>query len=484
MGFIRHKEAHGVSVGRLYKYAWELFDLKELLPIPFRKANRASIENLVRKIGSAELNGKPRWSGETKSDLKKALKTFYKYVRYGNADKLTPFPKEVAWIETSVPLHEQKEVVPLDELKMQAIIDQAPTVMEKAYYGVISELGMRPGECLSLKVGNVSFTNKGIEIHLDEGKTGPRTIRMAIYGPLVEEYWKTHPQKDNPEASLWFEYTPKKGWHPYTYGVALAHLKKTAQLAGIKENVNLKLFRHSAASRDANFNISEDFLRAKFGWSKSSRTPARYKHFKDQQAMNDTMGAIYAKEEIKAPEPKVKSIKCPRCRKVNPPGTNYCLNCMAPLKPGELALSMVPEVGDERIKKLEKEVKFLRYTMHAYKDAFETAREWIETMERVVSPDQLQGLVEKMRAQVEKDDKERMKEWTSKVNDHEEARPPIPRPSMTEEERSRFRKAVASLPSRRDREREIAARKEVEAETTKRIDEALDHVFKKKEDED
>ena len=38
--------------------------------------------------------------------MKKILKKFYKFVKYGDADKLTPYPEEVRWISTGIKKNE------------------------------------------------------------------------------------------------------------------------------------------------------------------------------------------------------------------------------------------------------------------------------------------------------------------------------------------------------------------------------------------
>jgi hypothetical protein len=91
--FTGHCRAQGVSVGRLYKLAWTLLSVKRRFPVSFRKATRKDIERLAGGINTAET-----WSPNTKSDAKKILKWLYKFVRSGNADKMKPFPPEVAWI--------------------------------------------------------------------------------------------------------------------------------------------------------------------------------------------------------------------------------------------------------------------------------------------------------------------------------------------------------------------------------------------------
>jgi hypothetical protein len=88
--------ARGVSKGRIFKIAWPLLTLRRHLPCNFGEADRGVIEGLMDWLNGTEFNA------NTKSDHKKILRRFYKYVCSGNADKDTPFPKEVSWIDTSI----------------------------------------------------------------------------------------------------------------------------------------------------------------------------------------------------------------------------------------------------------------------------------------------------------------------------------------------------------------------------------------------
>lgn len=112
--YIYHCRAQDISTGRLFKIAWTLIGIRRLLRIDFKKANRKDVEQLI-----GDINSSGRYSPDTKSDFKKILKKFYKYVRNGNADKLTAYPPEVAWIQTSIKRNEVKEpdLISEDEAK-------------------------------------------------------------------------------------------------------------------------------------------------------------------------------------------------------------------------------------------------------------------------------------------------------------------------------------------------------------------------------
>ena len=95
-GYLKHMGAQGVGKGRIFKLAWTLLTLRRNMTFKLRDADRGKIEELMDWLNHTE------FSANTKSDHKKILKKFYKFVRYGNADKGTPIPPEVSWIDTSI----------------------------------------------------------------------------------------------------------------------------------------------------------------------------------------------------------------------------------------------------------------------------------------------------------------------------------------------------------------------------------------------
>ena len=198
--FIFHCQAQGVSPGRLYKLCWTLLSLKRQLPVSFRDATRKEMEQLVARV-----NVSGRYTANTRSDCKEILKRFYKYVRNGNADKITPFPPEVAWISTEVKRNEQKEPDVLGEDEIKRLITGATSTRDKAFIAVLAEGGFRIGEILSGSIGDAVFDENGVRLTV-RGKTGQRTVRLITSAPLLGFYVQEHPLKNDPTAPLWYKF--------------------------------------------------------------------------------------------------------------------------------------------------------------------------------------------------------------------------------------------------------------------------------------
>jgi integrase len=88
------------------------------------------------------------FSANTKSDHKKILKKIYKFVRYGNADKGTPIPPEVSWIDTSIKRNGQVEPDAITEEEAKRMVDAATSARDKTFVAVLFEGGFRTGEAL------------------------------------------------------------------------------------------------------------------------------------------------------------------------------------------------------------------------------------------------------------------------------------------------------------------------------------------------
>ncbi|MDG6954350.1 MAG: tyrosine-type recombinase/integrase [Nitrososphaerota archaeon] len=327
--YLKHAEAQGVSKGRVFKIAWTLLTLRRHLRCNFREADRGVIEGLM-----AWLNGTD-FSANTKSDHKKILKRFYKYVRSGNADKDTPFPKEVSWIDTSIKKNEQVEPDVITEEEAKRMIDGATSARDRALVAVLFEGGFRVGEALGMRVSDVVFDENGAKVSV-RGKTGSRTVRLITSAPLLGLYVQQHPFKGG-DGPLWIHFGTWKKYQRMSYQATRETLIRIAERAGIRKRVHPHLFRHSAATRDGGYNISERILELKFGWAKGSKMAARYTHLRDERIADNVFLSTYAGKETKPPEPEFRPLQCPKCSEKNTPGMRYCGRCGCPLEGPELS---------------------------------------------------------------------------------------------------------------------------------------------------
>ena len=261
--FMRHIKAQGVSIGRLAKYLNHLRRCAQLIPVPFSRAKRQDIEELITKLTDFEwfvkrkdgtIARRTRYSAETMADFRMVIKRFMKFVRYGDTDKETPFPDEVRWIRTTVKLSDKKEPEFFDDNDAEAMIRAATSLRDKAMVSLWAEVGGRPSEILLLKVGDVQFDDIGAIVHITRGKTGSRTLRVISSAKHLAAHIETHPFKGDPDAPLWLTTCLSRLNQPLSWEGMTRMVKATARRAGVKKTrVHGYMFRHGSATRNAKY---------------------------------------------------------------------------------------------------------------------------------------------------------------------------------------------------------------------------------------
>jgi integrase len=299
-------ESKDLNPGRIAKYATTLLSIRLHMGVNFKEAKREDIERVVKWINESDFEP---W---TKYDYKGILKRFYRWLRTGALDASQPFPPEVAWIKTNLKRNEMKVPEVLTEDEVQAMIDKAPKLRDKAFIAVLYEGGFRIGEILPAKLGDLQFDENGARLRV-HGKTGGRTVRLITSAPLLARWVDEHPYKDNPEAPIWILLTKnfQKRLQPMEYHYVARMLKETAKKAGIKKRVYPHIFRHSAATRDARY-LTESELKLKYGWAGISGMAEVYVYLSGADLDNKLL-AIYAGRPVETIRPKFAPIICPKC---------------------------------------------------------------------------------------------------------------------------------------------------------------------------
>jgi integrase/recombinase XerD len=110
-------------------------------------------------------------------DYKIILKRFYRK-RKGR--------RFVEWIR--IPNNITSSIGPEDLVsseEFRAMLSRAENLRDKAMLSVLRESAFRPHEFLSIKRRNVTFDKFGAIIHLETGKTGPRSVRIISSAPML-----------------------------------------------------------------------------------------------------------------------------------------------------------------------------------------------------------------------------------------------------------------------------------------------------------
>lgn len=331
--FIEYKQAQGTGLARCTKYVYILknFALGEYGKKPekncngsrnmdFQELRKEDVQREFAKLETSDL------SESTKRDYKLFARIFVGWVFHEKSGSQEPYdPKEHGYpaIFKGIKVKEPGETVKASDLptieEKQRMIDAAKNLRDKALVGCLDESGMRPGELLSLNVGNVNIEEQYGELSL-EGKTGIRSIFIIRNLAYLVQWLDSYDCKNDPNAPLWPDF--EKPGKALSYAGFRQMLKRLAAKAKVKKRVYPYIFRHGQATSDCQ-EIPEPVMRRLYGWSKTSKTPSRYEHLsgKDAKLARLKQAGLVIEEDKKPIR------LCPRCKKPNPAAASMCYAC-------------------------------------------------------------------------------------------------------------------------------------------------------------
>ncbi|MDP4197934.1 MAG: tyrosine-type recombinase/integrase, partial [Bacteroidota bacterium] len=266
LSFASYCFSEGLGEHRVLKYAFTLKRISRHFPKDF---DRLTEEEMREYIAYLEISNLSDW---TKHDYKVALKKFYKWLNGGEE------PLIVKWIRTTFKKRDRKlpeDMLTEDEIKQ--LIDAATNKRDKTIIALLWDIGARIGEIGTLRIKHVKFDDIG-GIIIVNGKTGCRRVRAVWSVPYLMDWLEEHPERDNPEAPLWFKFAKnKEGLESMRYDAIRMQLSKISKKAGVNKKIHPHLFRHSRCTYMANY-LTEAQMNAYFGWVQGSGMPSIYVH--------------------------------------------------------------------------------------------------------------------------------------------------------------------------------------------------------------
>jgi len=322
LDFDRKLSAQDVSPGRRANYLGHLIKIRRSLGKPFNDATREDMENLLVGLKQSGKDGR-KLSDTTLTNYKITVKRFYKWL-LGNDEE---YPPLVKWIKTTLKNRENR--LPRDSLltneEIGRLVRACDNPRDRSIVLILAESGIRAGELLSLRVGDVRFDQYGAIVTVS-GKTGDRAVRIVASASALSAWLENHPNRDDPKAPLWVNQgTAFKGLGMTYYGLRSV-VQKLKERAGVKKRVHLHGFRHTSATRLAR-SLTEAEMKQYYGWKQSSNMASVYVHMASRdvdKSMLRIHGLITEEEDR---ERKFTTITCPRCRQRNSPATKYCAKC-------------------------------------------------------------------------------------------------------------------------------------------------------------
>jgi integrase len=213
----------------------------------------------------------------------------------------------------------------LSEAEVLKLIAAAKDLRDKAIIALLFDTGMRIGELSSLRIKDIEIGDT-ISHVMANGKTGMRRIPITFSVPYLSQYLNVMPNA-KPSDNLWktigrWENTQKT---VSSDGIRQM-LKRLARNTGIDKRIYPHLFRRSRASYYAN-KLTEQQLKAYFGWTGNSKMAATYVHLSGRDIDNAILQAYGSEPIIENDKPMLTVRICGRCGFTNPIDSMYCNRC-------------------------------------------------------------------------------------------------------------------------------------------------------------
>ena len=295
--------------------------------LDFEKATRDDIDNLIsknNKTNSAKFDSIDKSKKEHSSikyDFKKVLKFFFKQM-FGEG---VYYPKSVAWLKLGK--ESDQKIMPgdtLSEIEILNMIEKANSSRDKALIALGFDSGIRSGELVNMKKRDVDLSSSTGHVTVD-GKTGQRTIPIFFAAPYIAQY--LNDVKDlQPDEYLWHTLGQSHIKARLRASGVNKMLKEIALKAGIKKRVWWHLLRHSRASSYAS-KLTEQSLKAYFGWTASSKMAATYVHMSARDVDAALRKANGLKIEETYEKPLLSSKECPKCKMILGKDALHCSRC-------------------------------------------------------------------------------------------------------------------------------------------------------------
>ncbi len=333
--YLRFLRAKGSSPRTVAKNMYCLASFIGYLPrkADLAKATKDEIEEAVGRIEGSD------YSPNTKQNIKVVIKSLYKHL----SGEDYYYPKQVAWIRTSINRYKKKLPDILSEDEVLRMLSATKNPRDAAMIALLFDTGMRVGELIGLKAKDINLEGRLAHVTVD-GKTGMRRIPITFSAKYLARYLETVDAE--PNGPVW---KPAGTWSNKDLfldtDVVRRIVQRAGKRAGIKKRIYPHLFRHSRASDYAN-KLTEQQLKAFFGWTGSSQMAATYVHLSGRDIDNAVLQANGMKPPDSIAEPKMKARICQRCGQENSVSSMYCTRCGSAI---DIATAMTNEKMAEEL---------------------------------------------------------------------------------------------------------------------------------------
>jgi len=336
-GFLREfiaerRGSAGISTGRVNKITFTLICWRRFLP-PFSELRMADIYTGIDAMRAGKnQKGRP-FKQNTQHDYIRILKQFLLWMIENEYIDLPE--KKVKKIRTPPQDTMTKKAGDLLTPKeIQSLVKVCNTSRDRALILALYEGGFRVGEIGQLRWGDLKVDSKGIAVNLDF-KTGiPRYIRLVMSKKYVAEWRADYPGQITPDSLVFLN---ERGG-PLTYAGFSSQIRRIAKRANLPKRITPHIFRHSRITHLLREGMKESTLKLMMWGSVSSEMLKTYAHLTGGD-IDSEISRLYGMDAAQGSVryEKLEPIVCPNCNLVNPPGEEYCRDCMEPLTPEAIA---------------------------------------------------------------------------------------------------------------------------------------------------
>lgn len=256
--FGEHLMAQNLSDHKIYRYIQTFRVLTDEIDFNLKNADRKDLVKLVGKINQNQVKGK-EYAPESKKELKKAVKKFYKW------SEKTQDPEILGFMKLTIKQSNRKKLDPSKlptKKQVLEMLECCKNARDKAMLYLLWESGARAGELLELDWSDIKKENNLFRVDLD-GKTGMRTVPVTESIPYLNGWKDYQYDKYNPV------FTSLQSDNRISYRCLYTQLKKLGERAGVDCKVNPHAFRKSRATYLAGEGANIFQLMNIFGWTKA-----------------------------------------------------------------------------------------------------------------------------------------------------------------------------------------------------------------------
>lgn len=260
---------------------------------------------------------------ETNRDYRVALKMLGRLVSDENG---TDPPASMSGVSSNTSRDYDPTPDPSNMLEWEShvlpMIDETTNTRDEACIAVAWDAGLRAGELMGLKIGDINDHKLGTQISVD-GKTGQRTVLLITAVPHLQRWLADHPARNDDSAPLWTHIDKAK---EAGYRTMKQQIDRAGRKAGISRPYTFTNFRKSSASHLANRGVNQAVLEEHHGWSRGSDKAARYIAVFQEDGDREIARAHGV--EITEEEPdSIAPLECPRCGRETPRDEDFCVWC-------------------------------------------------------------------------------------------------------------------------------------------------------------